>query len=337
MEFILVVIAACGGIFGAAIGSLTAFIFTGVTGLIGFALMGAGIDFDFMGLVPFGIFFGPHISFAGGAAAAAYARKRGYLESGKDIVKPLMSLRKPDVLAVGGLMGALGYVVNFGVVSVMPGMIDTVALSVFIVAMIAKVAFGDLGMKEIFGVIPQETRSLGGRFSVHSPGMWVEYMNTGWEKILIAIGAGGISGYATYIMLQSEAMASASIYLGFVVSAASLIFLEMGLPIPVTHHITIGASYAVLMTGSIAWGFAGAVMGAFLGDFLAKTFYVYGDCHVDPPAMSIALNSFLLFAIFPAIGIYGLGDGVAYAIIGLGMLIAIVEKSVFPVKSVQAE
>jgi len=334
MEIMVIIIAICGGIFGAAIGSLSAFILTGLTGLVGIALMGAGVTFDYMGLVPFGVFFGPHISFAGGAAAAAYARKRGYIEVGKDIAKPLMSLKKPDVLIVGGLMGGLGYIINFGIASALPGKLDTVALTVFTVAIIAKIAFGNLGLKEIFGVVPEDMKVEGGRFSPESPGVWLPYVNTGYEKLLIAIAAGGLSGYGTYLMLQSTELAGAAVFFGFVVSAASLIFLEMGLPIPVTHHITICSAYAVSMTGSVVWGIAGAIMAAFLADFFGKAFNAYGDCHVDPPAMGIASISFLLFAIFPIIGVYESGEIVAYVIIATFLIYSFAEKSIFKVKGI---
>ncbi len=63
-----------GGVFGAAIGGQPAFIFTGFMVMIGVANSLAGGGFDFLGNVAFGPVFGPHISFAGGAAAAFAAR-----------------------------------------------------------------------------------------------------------------------------------------------------------------------------------------------------------------------------------------------------------------------
>lgn len=61
------------GVFGAAIGGQPAFIFTGFMVMIGVANSLAGGGFDFLGNVAFGPVFGPHISFAGGAAAVAAA------------------------------------------------------------------------------------------------------------------------------------------------------------------------------------------------------------------------------------------------------------------------
>lgn len=319
MDLLSILFAVCGGIFGAALGPLTAFIFVGVTALIGVVLMITGVTFNWMGMIPFGVVFGPHIAFAGGAAAAAYARKKGYLTSGKDIVKPLVSLKKPDVLLVGGIVGAIGYAINYGINQVMPGKIDTVAFTVVIVALLAKVVFGNLGLQEIFGVVPESIKKAGGRFNVKATG------DAGFEKLLVAIAAGGLSTYITYTMLQTPATAGASIYVGFALSIVCLLFLEFGLPVPVTHHITLGAAYAVLMTNSIVWGFAGALLGAILGEYLGKLFYVYGDAHVDTPALSIASNSFLLFAIFPFLKVYAFGDTVAYIIIALLVLVNLAE------------
>ena len=59
----------------------------------------------------FGPFVGPHVAFAGGVGAAAYAGRRGYADS-KDATTPLAHLGKPDVLWVGAAFGVFGYVVQ---------------------------------------------------------------------------------------------------------------------------------------------------------------------------------------------------------------------------------
>src|SRR6056297_2476035 len=87
VEFLVLLIASfAGGVFGAALGALPAFIFTGFMVIAGEAIniltaqLGAvaGIPTgevapNVTGLVAFGPVFGPHIAFAGGAAATAYA------------------------------------------------------------------------------------------------------------------------------------------------------------------------------------------------------------------------------------------------------------------------
>ena len=98
-----------GGLFGAAIGALPAFIFTGFIGLIGIAVLASGGSPAILNDVTFGSLFGPHIAFAGGVAAAAFAaNKKKYLENGTDILKPLNKFGDPMVLIVGGLFGILG-------------------------------------------------------------------------------------------------------------------------------------------------------------------------------------------------------------------------------------
>ncbi|MEF8885126.1 MAG: hypothetical protein V5A44_08415 [Haloarculaceae archaeon] len=147
-----------GGAFGAAVGALPAFSFTGVMVIAGEAanilkgelgsvleIPAGEIAVGVTGSVAFGPIFGPHISFAGGVAAAAYAAKHDKIQSGfdyhnaKDITYALGT--DPDVLAVGGLFGVLGLAVTrvsgtFG----LPW--DPIAFGVVMSAVAARLAFG---------------------------------------------------------------------------------------------------------------------------------------------------------------------------------------------------
>lgn len=318
MELTGFLMAFCGGIFGASIGALASFIFVGFSGLVGIAVAMAGGSFDFLNMVTFGSVFGPHIALIGGVAAGAYARKRGYIESGKDITLPMLSLKKPDVLLVAGVFGVIGYVMNALVAGALPGQIDSVGATVFGAAIIAKVAFGDLGLREVFGIVPEEVKALGGRFSENAPS-WVPYMVSPFEKLLIGFAAGGLSAYITVSFLQIEGLESSAVFVGFLLSAASLIFLQMGFPIPVTHHITVCASYAALASGgNLYWGIVFGVAAAFLGDFASRLFYNYGDTHIDPPATAIMVLSYLAMGILPNFAFYQSGDTIPLAILGLG-------------------
>ncbi len=293
-----------GGVFGAAIGALASFILVGITGIFGIVLAIAGVSFNWFGSIPFGPYLGPHVAFTGAVAGLAYARKRGYIMSAKDITLGMLSLRKVDVMVVSGLFGMLGYTVNYGINLVLPGRIDTVAFAVFIVAIIGKVVFGNLGLKEIFGVESDEVKKTGGRFNIKTPS-WVPYQVTIGEKAILAIGVGGLSAYVAYIMFQDPATAGVAAFFGFCLSAFSLLWLQFGVAIPVTHHITLCAAYGVVASGgNLIWGFVGAFVAAFAGDFLARVFHDHGDYHVDPPAMAIALTSFLLLGLLPIIGIF---------------------------------
>ena len=75
-----------GGAFGAAIGALPSFSLAGLMVIIGELYKLAGrtmgvesLPVDITGSIGFGVVLGPHVAFGGGAAALAYATKRGYL------------------------------------------------------------------------------------------------------------------------------------------------------------------------------------------------------------------------------------------------------------------
>ncbi|SMC82555.1 hypothetical protein [Papillibacter cinnamivorans] len=315
MNLTALLAAFCGGAFGAAFGGLTAFIFVGIVGIGGVAAGMCGATFNWLGVIPFGSFYGPHIMFAGGVGAAAFARKMGYLEAGKDIFTALVSLKKPVVLVIGGLVGMLGYVLNYGFAAVFPGKVDTVALTVFASAIIAKVIFGDRGLKEVFGETPADIKKIGGRLSVYSTGMWLPYVNTAAEKTMIGLAAGGGSACLTYWMMQDAAAAPYAIYIPFFLSVITLIWVQIGVKIPVTHHISLCASYGLLISGgNLIWGLAGGMIAAFMGDLVAKLFFVYGDCWVDPPATGIAFTSVVLFTVLPLTGVFGLTGAYSYII-----------------------
>jgi hypothetical protein len=322
-HFVMVFLAFCGGAFAAMIGALAAFIFCGITLLLGLILAISGSRFDFIGLVPFGVIFAPHISFVGGVAAAAFAKRMGYLESGKDIVTGLLSLKKLSVLAIGGIFGAIGYLLNIGLSNLMAGGIDTVALTVVIMALLTKLVFDvNFSLSGLIGVVPEGRR----RFGSNAGGIWLEYMKTPSEKVMVAIVAGGLSAYVTQVMLQNPTTESVAAFFGFGLSATSLLFLQFGINIPVTHHITLVASYAVIASnGNILWGIAGAILAAFLGDILANTFFVYGDTHVDPPAMGIAAGSLLFLTVYPILGIYNTSVIIPLLIIIIAILYSIIQ------------
>lgn len=304
MDFSLVFLLAAfgGGVFGASIGGQPAFIFTGFMVMIGVANSLAGGGFDFLGNVAFGPVFGPHISFAGGAAAAAFAARRGVLESGRDIGTPLAGTKDPMVLVVGGLFGMGGYLVNAGLASVLAlagvnggdpiPLTDTVALTVGISAIAARLMFSSTGL---FGIMEDEDRERG-RLVPGGAHVWVEHQQNLLQSTMIGLGAGLLSGYvvATFTEASADFAAGAGILM-FGVSAVSLILLQFGLPGPVTHHMSLPA--AVAAAGALSLGLGGGaalvagavggVLGALLGEFYSRLFLIHGDTHVDPPAFAI--------------------------------------------------
>ncbi|WP_435096225.1 hypothetical protein [Halarchaeum sp. P4] len=317
---VLALTALAGGAFGAALGALPSFVFTGFVVFLGEGIailerelggldvipkgeLAAGIT----GVIGFGAITGPHIAFAGGVAASAYVGKK-YPEMnpkgwdyhlGKNITEAYGT--KPDILAVGAIFGLLGMLIA----RVSGGLglpTDGIALSVFLTAVIARVVFGYpiLGKpagKGYFDMGPferEEPRDQpedvpdgnAGRLAVEP---WLPHQYK-WLNVAVIGVVGGILG--GYIWLQTE-----SIFLGYAISAMSLLFLNLGVAkIPVTHHITllgsVGAVLAMPMFGSpfvalVMAGAFGALTGV-VGEASQRVFYSHSGTHVDPPAMAIA-------------------------------------------------
>jgi hypothetical protein len=265
-----------GGLFGAALGALPAFIFTGFLVLAGEALALATGSGAFTGTIAFGTLFGPHIAFAGGAAATAYAAKKNKLEDGANILKPLMGITENwDIMLVGGIFGILGLVVNQFLASIgTPS--DTIAITVVVSALVHRVAFGETG---IFGKYDSEKSN-----SFWNPPAeiaWLPWQMNMSQLLPLGLGVGLVSGHI--------AIETGSPFIMFGIAAASLIILETKGEGPVTHHIAFPAGAAALATGSVIWGGIFGILGAFLGEFYARLFYDWGDTHIDPPAATIAI------------------------------------------------
>ncbi len=296
IDLLWLLLALGGGAFGAMIGANNAFAFTGVSILLGLGVLagtGNGIVLDFMA---FGPVFGPHIAFAGGVAAAAYAGNKKILAGGmKDVNSPLAGLGKPDVLLVGALFGAAGFVVE-RLVQYIPwfgGHTDTVAVTVVLSGIAARLMFGKTGV-----------------FSKLTPpadgARWLEWQEQPQQLFAVsafaAIMAAGLSMVVgSYILPLSVAdenwarMLDNAHVLPFAISAICIFFVAAGVKMPVTHHITITASFAavtfMVISGSSFVGLlVGVVFGivaGFLGEFMARLMYSNGDTHIDPPAAAI--------------------------------------------------
>jgi hypothetical protein len=325
---LLLIAAAAGGAFGAAIGALPAFIFTGFVVFLGEGLgfvnrqlggtelaVGQGeLAGGLSGVIGFGAVTGPHIAFAGGVAASAYAGKK-YPEMepegwdyhfGKNILYAFGT--KPDILAVGAIFGVFGAVFNQFAGAVLlvsgTGLTDSIALTVVVSAFLARAVFGypivgkfaGSGLLDMSPFKREEphTAADGGEVPPQHEGRlatepWLPHQYK-WSGVT-AIGlVGGVLGGYIYIL-------TGSIFLGYAISAMSLLFLQLGVEkIPVTHHITlIGAVGAVVflpefspVVALLAAGVFGAVSGL-LGEVTQRIFYAHSGTHVDPPAMAIAI------------------------------------------------
>lgn len=342
-----------GGLFGAALGSLPAFIFCGFVVIAGevsnIAARAAGTEaaeagiwgLGITGQLGFGPLFGPHVAFAGGAAASAYAAKKGYMDSGwayhdgKNILMAFGSHHK-DVLLVGGLFGSLGFLLTYLMGDVLAAPWDPVAMGVVLSAVIHRLAFGyDLmgrpGGDGFFDLSPFEREEMratdGGNGEpeerlVTEPWLGWQYE---WDGVgLLGIGVGIAGGFIYW--------ATGSPFLGFGISAASLIFLnasvdddftDVQVTVPVTHHITLPASTApmayagltlaestpetiageVTLLEVLVLGAVFGLLGAIAGEVVERLFYAHGDTHFDPPATSIAFTTFVI-AVLALIGLF---------------------------------
>lgn len=271
-----------GGIIGAYMGALPAFIMTGIFALIGGLMQAAGISGDIaVGVMAFGSFLGPHVAFAGGAAASAYAGRRKYTTNGADIVSPLNGLGKSDVLLVGGVFGALGHLL-ITVIAMVPFLsnhTDQPGCTVFILAIVTRLLFGTTGLTGKYtGSGKREWFSGGEGF--------------GYNVVL----GGGIGIAVSFIAASLDGNAAALgifpvVCFGF--SAITLIFTQTGFAMPATHHITLPAATAAVV-GMAAWGPYGAFLGvlfgiicSLLGDLVGKSLNSHCDSHIDPPATTI--------------------------------------------------
>jgi len=150
----LLLAAFAGGAFGAAIGAFPAFALSGLVivasevaaglGLVTRA-SGSPLSTGITGQVALGPFLGPHVAFAGGVAATAYAARKGYVDDrhdyypGKTVTATLW--RRPDALAVGGAFGLFGVLVRH--LSTAVGLpLDPIALAIVLSAFLHRLALG---------------------------------------------------------------------------------------------------------------------------------------------------------------------------------------------------
>jgi hypothetical protein len=278
--------ALAGGLFGAAIGGLPAFIFTGFLALVGVALALAGAEYNFLANVTFGPTFGPHVTFCGGAAAAAYAARKGKLENGRDIATPLAGTADMAILGVGATFGLLGYVA-VEVLSAPDWMstnTDVIALVVALSNVLARVMFGRTG---VLGKMSDEARRRG-RLRTGDDASWVQWQE-GWKESLVL--GGGLGIMAAWLATNAGAIAPDIARLivpfGYALSAISLIFLAFDRPVPVTHHMTLMGALGAVVFDNILWGAVFGILAALIGELFSRLFLIHGDTHIDPPAWAI--------------------------------------------------
>lgn len=296
VEWSVLVAAFAGGMWGAAVGAVPAFVVTGMLALFGAVAVASGHP-EFLGIA-FGPVFGPHVSFGGGVGAAAFAGFRGALPTGRDVGSPLLGLKRLDVLLVGGVFGLAGHVINTGLGTVGVGAwTDTIAVTVVLTAFAARLMFG---RTSLVGTV----KSPGRRFRPDEQAHWLPWQQEWSHVVGVGVAVGGAAAYLAY----GSGLSAGADALSFGLATTVLLFLLMGRHVPVSHHVALPAALGVLHGGGMGVGIACGVAGALIGEVASRLFLIHGDTHIDPPAIGIAVVVALLkvataFGLLPGLGV----------------------------------
>lgn len=270
MLLVELISAFAGGVFAALVGPLPALILAGIFIVIGTAIVMAGGSPEFLNVVGLGPFFGPHISWAAGLAALAFAGRKG-LVSGLEITIPLIKLKRSDVIVVGGVFGALAYVVNAGMVTVLGSHGNSIATTVFIICALARLLFGRTGL---WGK-PVERKQV-------APNARALVFNL-------------ITGFTFGFLNGFLALSTGQALLGFGIALAALVFLQAGAEdCPILHNVALISATAALTSSNLyVAGFMGMVT-IVVHEVLHNLLMKDVDTFIDTWGTSIALMSFFV-------------------------------------------
>lgn len=248
-----------GGAVGAAIGGNYAFVLTGFCVLASWGVFAATGNTFGLDYLAFGPFMGPHIAFAGGVAAAIYARYRGHLGDGKDVNTPLAGIGHPDILCVGAAFGIFGYLCQIGISNIpwFGKHTDPVALTVLLSGLLARLIFGGVPGKGLFHgslhnpeLFHENATSFPAKIKPGPNGRWLEWQEKPSQLLtigsLFGIFAGGASlflaanvgAYLTTRGLANNLAAANANSFCFGISAVIILFLITNRNMPVQHHVT---------------------------------------------------------------------------------------------------
>ena len=243
----------------------------------------------------------PASSFIGAAVAAGYANYKGYGGGGHGPAASLMTLQKPDVLLMGGIGGVLGWICNWALGLIGLAGLDTIACAVFIVPIIFKMIF----QKTPVGIVPDEDKALGGRYSPLGGRGWYAGMRRGVDKALWPAAYGAFIGIGMVLLMQAGSPTAG--VLGFGFGGFVLLFPT----VPAQHFIGCAVCTALgffpdlaanpdAILIATAYGFGFGALAANMADFAADTFYRYGYVHIDIPGTSIAITTLIIALLYVA-------------------------------------
>lgn len=291
--------AAGGGALGAALGALLAFSMMGAVVVVCAVAASVAASSTLLGDLALGPVLGPHVTFAGGVAAAAYAAHKGLHKSGRDIAQPLVVYDRAAILGVGAIFGVLGQLIA-RVVGEIPALhdstgeaiavTDSLAVSVVVTALLAAALWGR------------------NRLERTERQLWLPWQHSPLQVIVMGAAAGSAAG-AIYLAWPEESAGAAGAFV-YGLSALTLVALVFGKAVPVTHHITLPA---VLAAGVVAghdvadgWVLLAAVGAGVAGSIVAEAWsrlcHERSPVHLDPPAVAIAAMTTVLAVIRLGLG-----------------------------------
>lgn len=281
--FTELILALFGGIFGAYIGGFNAFILCGLFGLIGVAVFMATGDASFLNNIASGPVFAKHVSFIGGTAAAAYWGKKSRNDlindnlkmKGTDLYTPLSKKENLEVLLIGGVFGLVGQAINLFFDNLNWLAADTGALAVVLAGMLIRLIFTDVGLSG-------KNFSFEKRFK---------------DLRLKAIISKAIPAYAIAVLMASLVEITKVSSVGYYLGAFSIIFIAMGLDMPMLQHIGMVAGFAYLAFNNIWLAGIFGITAFILAEVLDRIFNTNADSYMDTITFSIFIHSVLLLNI----------------------------------------
>ncbi|MDO4468113.1 MAG: hypothetical protein Q4C49_14115 [Bacillota bacterium] len=271
-----IILAFLAGSVGSIIGGLQGFIAYGWIGLFAVALKTCGVDVTFLEGTFMNLFFLPAVMFNGNAMAAAYTGRKYADFPGENITKGLGHYSDCSIILVGGLGGVIGYSV-FSILNALGVPADTGALAMIIVG---------IGIRMTFKGKACDKGAL-------------QYVLSG--EIFTNLRGWAYPVFMAFIVAAASAILikEVSIWnIGFLVSAASMIYTFVDPSFPATHHITLVAGYALQMTGNIVLAIVFGVLAQIVAILFEMIFNIRCGTHIDPPGFAIMLFSILLFVFF---------------------------------------
>ena len=275
-----------GGIIGAYMGALPAFILTGVIAIAGsVAAMAGGADMT-VGLFAFGPILVPISPLP---VVWRLPLRRQDKEAGQRNGHSVLSewTGRPCYAAGRRCVWRNRFSHSLSDWTVLHLNTDLPGFTVILSAVIARLVFGS-----------------GGLIGKAAPGESREYFTSGRGmlcNVILGLGLGTTTGFVYQALLDGGASAvviGSYPVLCFGIAAVSLIFAQTGFAMPATHHIALISALAAVSSQNPVMGIVFGILTALFGDFVGKTFNSCCDTHIDPPAFTIFVFTFIVNIIF---------------------------------------